>query len=198
MRTQTVRIYQFSELSDSAKETARQWYRENGFDYQWWDCTVEDIKTALEIIGFYDLEIFFSGFYSQGDGACFIGRYSYEKGALKRVKSEYPQWQSLHTLVEQLQLLNRQYFYTLSFGLEKICHRYQHENTVSVSYVERDDGKEITDDNIFDEIEEITRDFMCEIYRMLESEYEYLISDDQVDEAITANGYEFTENGDFY
>ena len=27
----------FSELNDSAKEKAREWYRTNNLDYDWWD-----------------------------------------------------------------------------------------------------------------------------------------------------------------
>ena len=43
------------------------------------------------------------------------------------------------------------------------------------------------------------RKLLLEEYRViLDHEYEYLMSDECVDENITSNGYEFTESGDFY
>ena len=30
-------VYQFNELSDRAKERAREWYREGALDYDWWE-----------------------------------------------------------------------------------------------------------------------------------------------------------------
>lgn len=46
-----------------------------------------------------------------------------------------------------------------------------------------------------DEIAETLRDYMHWIYRQLEKEYDYLNSDEAVDESIKANEYEFTEDG---
>ena len=49
------------------------------------------------------------------------------------------------------------------------------------------------------DVEEDTRDILREfadwIYRHLESEYEYRMSDENVDESIRINEYEFDENG---
>ena len=42
---------------------------------------------------------------------------------------------------------------------------------------------------------EALRDLARWLYRQLEREYDYLSSDDVVDEAIIANGYTFTEGG---
>lgn len=62
----------FDQLNDDAKETARDWYRSDGFDYQWWDHTYEEWTAELEEMGFAGVDISFSGFSSQGDGASFI------------------------------------------------------------------------------------------------------------------------------
>ena len=195
MKTKQVNIFKFNELSDNAKESARQWWREGGLDSEWYEYTIDKTDNALEMIGFNNIKISFSGFCSQGDGACFTGNYEYQKGALKDVKEEFPQWEALHELTEQLQLINRRYFYQLAFKLEH-SGRYSHENSVTVDYVERLDGFEINGDvELFEELQCIVREFMQEIYIMLESEYDHLTSDEQVDEAITINEYEFDENG---
>jgi len=61
----------FAQLDDDAKETARDWYRSDGFDYQWWDHIYEEWTAELEDMGFGGIDISFSGFSSQGDGASF-------------------------------------------------------------------------------------------------------------------------------
>lgn len=48
-----VKVYQFDELSEEAKEKARGWFREGAFDYEWYDSTYEDAKEiGLEIVEF--------------------------------------------------------------------------------------------------------------------------------------------------
>ncbi len=198
MRTETINLYKYNELSDVAKENARNWWLEGGLDYEWYDCTIDDCKTALEMVGFSNVKIHFSGFSSQGDGACFMGNYEYKKGALNSVKKEFPQLEALHQLTEQLQLINRRYFYQLAFKLVKTGHMYSHQNMVTVDYVERLDGCEIKEDNLFDDLIDVCRDFMCEIYNMLEREYDYLTSTESVEDSILANEYEFTADGSIH
>lgn len=53
MKTITTNVFEFAELSDTAKEKAREWAREFVHDHDWWDATYEDAKTiGLEITGF--------------------------------------------------------------------------------------------------------------------------------------------------
>ncbi|TQM89759.1 hypothetical protein [Roseinatronobacter monicus] len=44
-------VYQFSELSDAAKEKARDWWRAGGMDYDWWDSVYDDFGRICEILG---------------------------------------------------------------------------------------------------------------------------------------------------
>lgn len=50
MRTETINIYTFDELSDAAKEKAREWYR-NGMEYFWWNDSLESIKAFCDGYG---------------------------------------------------------------------------------------------------------------------------------------------------
>lgn len=202
MRTQTIAIYQFSELSESAKETARQWYRENALDFEWWDCLVEDWKNLADLIGIEIDKIYFSGFCSQGDGACFEGAYSYRQGwrkALKRELGDCPLRDELESYGERLQALQKPYFYGVSASV-KHSGFYMHSGCTSISV---DPGEHPTgywDDitDLEDDVTQVLREFMDEIYQALEREFDYLNADNQVEEAIAANEWEFTENGDFY
>lgn len=46
-------VYEFDELSDKAKEKAREWYRDGALDYEWWESTYEDAeRIGLKITGF--------------------------------------------------------------------------------------------------------------------------------------------------
>src|ERR1700687_4493128 len=53
MREIMTKLYRFDELTDAAKEKARDWYREDVLDYDWYDYIYEDAKTiGLKITGF--------------------------------------------------------------------------------------------------------------------------------------------------
>ena len=50
-------------------------------------------------------------------------------------------------------------------------------------------------DGAEDAVIEAMRDLACWLYRQLEREYDYLTSDDAVDESIAVNEYTFTAQG---
>ena len=137
--------------------------------------------------------IYYSGFWSQGDGACFEGRYEYKRGALKAVKDYAGQDQELHRIVKALQDVQRKNFYQLTARCIHSGH-YYHSGCMSVD-VERSDDKEMTDD-AEGTVKECLRDFADWIYKQLEQEYDYRTGEEACREAIEANDYEFTEKGE--
>ena len=138
--------------------------------------------------------IFFSGFWSQGDGACWEGFYSYGKNASAEIRSHAPQDTALHGIADALQAIQRRNFYQLR---AEASHRgrYYHEYCMAIS-VERDSQ---TYQDMTADAEEIViealRDLARWLYRQLEREYDYLSSGEAVDETITANEYTFTKAG---
>ena len=111
-------VYRFDELSDAAREKARAWYREGGLDYDWYDTVYEDFQRIAEILGLnlktrtvrlmgggtrQDPCIWFRGFSSQGDGACFESWYSYPKDAPRLIREHAPQDTELHRIADALQ-----------------------------------------------------------------------------------------------
>ena len=53
MQTKTINIFSFAELSDTAKDTARNWFRNHALDYEWWDGVYEDAaNVGIKITGF--------------------------------------------------------------------------------------------------------------------------------------------------
>ena len=210
MRTETTTrtLYKFSELSPEAQRRALEkqaQYEAEDFDPEF---VYDDAATIADLIGL-DLDtryiplmngstrpeptIYYSGFSSQGDGACFEGRYKYKRGALKAVKEYAPEDKELHRMVEALQEIQRKNFYRLTARTKHSGH-YYHSGCMSVD-VERQDEKEMTDD-AEETVKECLRDFADWIYKQLENEYDYRTGEESCREAIEANDYEFTEKGD--
>lgn len=202
-------VYRLDELSDAAKENARAWYRENGFDYDWFEFVYDDFETICAILGIRlktrpvqlmsgrsrsDPRIWFSGFWSQGDGACFEAHYAYAKDCVHQIRTHAPLDEKLHRIADTLQQIQRRNFYQLK---AETVHRgrYFHEYCMSVS-VERDSPtyQDVAGD-AEDGMIEALRDLARWLYSQLEQEYDYISSDEAVDETIIANGYTFTETG---
>ena len=202
-------VYRLDELSDAAKEKARAWYSEGGFDYDWFECVYDDFERIAEILGLrlktrvvrlygggtrQKPSIWFSGFSCQGDGACFETVYSYRKGAPCRIREYAPQDAELHRIADALQVAQRRNFYQLN---AETSHRgrYYHEYCMAIS-VERDSptGQDMTAD-AEEAVIEALRDLARWLYRQLEQEYQFQTSDAVLDEAIIANEYTFTETG---
>ena len=71
MRTIEVEVYEFDELSEEVqKRVADKWAEDTDLSFM-----VEAFEERLETLGFSDVKVFWSGFYSQGDGASFSGFY---------------------------------------------------------------------------------------------------------------------------
>lgn len=203
MRTLETAVYKFDELSDTAKSYALEKLYDINVDYEWWDFLFDDVADIAELFGLdirrtrveqvngkqhYKPTIYFSGFSSQGDGACFEGRYSYQKGGLKAVMSHAPKDEELHRIVRDLQNLSRKNFYKVTFRTYHRGH-YSHENCM---YLENYEGAEQYEDDFL----EVMRDFARWVYSRLEAEYDYLTSEEQIIESIRSNEYEFTEEGE--
>lgn len=204
MRTIETKIYQFDELEDRAKERARDWYRQFIFtESNHWEFVFDDAARVADILGIdlrqrpvklmngstrYDPCIYFSGFWSQGDGACFEGTYRYAKGAAKKIREYAPQDERLHRIADELQAVQRRNFYRLIASMS-------HHGHMSVE-VEDSEDRYRDIGSAEEDIRDLMRSFADWIYRQLEKEYEYQTSDEAVDEAITANEYEFTEDGE--
>lgn len=196
-------IYTFDELSDAAKEKAREWYRNGQLDYDWWDSVYEQADTAAKHLGI-DIDrkgkhtpaIYFSGFWSQGDGACFEGSYRYKKGWRSALLHEFGPGDTLNELLsigQSLQEVQSKQFYKLEATCRHRGH-YQHSGCMSVDVEHAEDRyRDIGDAE--DEVRDQLRLFADWIYDCLESEHSWLTSDEQVDESIRANEYTFNEDG---
>lgn len=204
-KTLTKTVYTFDELDENAKEKAREWYKEGALQYEWWYTTLDDAKSIGKIIGIEIDDIYFSGFASQGDGACFTGTYSYRKGGFAKLVKECPEHytdrdgavrvcssnRELIRIVRDLQALQRKNFYRLEAAISHSGH-YYHSYCTDIQVWSENRWNE---PDCADDFRDALRAFMDWIYDRLREEYEYLLSDEQVDESILANEYTFDEWG---
>jgi hypothetical protein len=198
MKTITVNtdVYQFAELSEDAKQKAIEWYREGNYDFDSnREFIIEDAKECGKLIGIDIDNIYFSGFYSQGDGACFEGSYQYNKGALKLIKEFAPLDTDLHDITQRLQSLQTKNFFGL-LAYVKHSGRYNHEMCTRIN-VEHNLNRYVSD-NDEQELTDILRDFMRWIYSRLDAANDYCNLDSTIIENIESNEYEFTIEGERY
>jgi hypothetical protein len=211
MRTIEKTLYKIGELSPEARARAIEDSRHfNTEGLEWWDAVYEDFCQICKILGVTvgsrqrqtksgmmlgEYQVYFSGFCSQGDGACFEGEYHYKPGALKKLVEYAPQDTELRRIAEDLQECQRRNFYGLS---AKIKHsgRYLHSRSMDIEVFDRT-GNDAPEETA-EAIRENLRDLADWLYKNLESEYEYLTSDGEIAESLEANEVEFYENGEIY
>lgn len=200
MRTIEKTIYKYDELpTEAAKAKARDWYRETGMSYDWWDAVYEDAKTILEAIGFTDVDICFSGFGSQGDGASFTAKYGYEPDWRKKLAAHCPKESGLIAIAADIAAMQVAYRYggRLVASVDRNrwgYSRYCHEMTMAASLHDEGGDREVSE---HDEAEflELTRRLAKWIYGQLEETWEYLNGDECVAGVIVDNEYEFYADG---
>lgn len=173
MRIQKTKVYKFDELSEQAKQKAIEKLWDVNVDYEWWDLTYEDAERIGLKISEFDL-----------------GRASYVKGDFM--------WSAEET-AEAILKEHGEHYRTLETAKNYLAAR-------TALVIEWSDGKKtnaVAEGNelAFDyDCDELDNDFLyalCEDYRiMLQNEYDYLTSEEQIIEAIQANEYEFTEDGE--
>jgi hypothetical protein len=189
-------VFKFSELSDEAKQKALQWAFD-GVDFQYHaENVIDDAKQIAALFGLEIDKVYYSGFSSQGDGACFEGAYRYKKGALKAVKAYAPQDTDLHGIVQRLQESQRKQFYQLEASCKQTGH-YMHSECMSVD-VEHAESRYKDIEDAEDDIRDELRYFADWIYKRLETEYDYQTSEEVLTEWLIESDYTFDEEGNYF
>lgn len=197
------KTYKFSELCKADQDRLIDKHRDINTDYDWWDGVYDDWIEKLEGLGFTEPKIWFSGFSSQGDGACFdcssmdIDKFL-ESNKVQMICIFFPHMEIVKMLSEGIHM-----------STEIISHHYEHEHTRRMAfsydycvdlpaledYIEEKCGTGTV--NAFEEFVESTRLKLCkELYRILEKQYDYLTSDEAIKETLQDQDWEYDENGD--
>lgn len=171
--------------------------------FDWWECIESDLREDMAELGFKVGQMYFSGFASQGDGACFTGRMI--------------DWKKFYTKVPEFV---RDFPYLSEFLKDEGANytaehhgRYNHENCTSHEYdsgleweVSATGRRDLSimspdemmrfalyqkalpeEEGVLDWLKDFFKGKMRKLYRDLEAEYNYLTSDEGVWESIVAN-----------
>jgi hypothetical protein len=186
------------DMTDRKQELIEQ-YRDINTDHDWWDNTYDTFCEDMLAKHIDVDDMCFTGFWSQGDGASFVGVINNNLEFLKA-----------HDLTESYPHVMKLLSYGGEFymSIERISSRYVHENTVAVELSHTDGFVHVLptdndlraaivtqwDEALSNEYEHLTeqvttiiRGYCRDLYHQLQEEYEYLTSDEAVWEAIVAN-----------
>lgn len=199
--------FKFEELSERAKDKAREEYTSGDYPgHDWWDGVYEDAVHMGQMLGieigatthvstkgrnYTTTNIWFSGFGSQGEGACFDGDYRYAPNAAKHIDQETNDEELLRiakelTLMHVTQRLQ---------GLEYFTAAIHAERNNSIRTEIRDWGVDEVGEPDEKAFAQLMQDFADWIYARLEDENDYLYSDEYVDERLSENDCVFDESG---
>lgn len=189
METRTYQVYTYAELPKEAKEKALKNYHDINTEYdEWSECSTSYWAEKLAKLGYNDAKVLFSGFWSQGDGACFTATV------------DLPQWLKAHKLTKKYAYLLK-HCYNATYTIKHTGH-YSHSLSTSVDY-ELNYGSDAFDEDkahklageVCTLIEAEREKLGDQIYKDLESDYNDLSSDDAIVATFEANDYVFTLDG---
>lgn len=203
----TVKLYQYDELSEDAQAKAREWFLQDYPYHGWWEFVYDDAEALATNLGLIikphtsrnmrGETIAKPGFYFDLDRQelKYQGYYDYDKTWKDKCRSEYGKdiFKQEHDLSkfiraweEKVLSLQKSAFYGITIDVD--CHSYINANVRNVY------GRDVTDTQVrqAEELIELFNDYVLD---MLQKEYDYLISEENIAENIRINEYEFLEDG---
>lgn len=181
----------YADLSDAVKQSLRDKYRNSNVEHDWWDVIFDDAVYVGELLGVTSeaRHIHFSGFWNQGDGASFSGRFKSTPSSAA-VREYAPQDEELHRIADALTVLHARCMLLHSTELKSLVCRTNSRCARNGSmYVNLHAEYE----SFAPDLLQLMRDFADWIYEQLEAEYEYQTSDEAIDEWLAEQ--EFDEAG---
>ena len=189
----------FDSLPSNVRDSILDKHRDTNCHHDWWDCTYDDFVNEMYDQGILVERMYFSGFWSQGDGACFEGKVNnwgkflsscgYDNLIYVKHAEDFWHFRVQHSghyyhenctdFVFDLELPNSPD--DEEFAADFYSHLPEVEQAVTVALLnELDQGK------LEEEFTTKFKDHMRSLYRWLEDEHDHLTSDDAVLDALEA------------
>lgn len=192
MKEITIKGYTFNELNEEAKAKALETHNHILVDdNDWHDPLLEGFKEDMEAIGFADVKPGYSGFWSQGDGACFTCQSVDLVKVFEHMKSinynDIPKaWAGA---------ANKG---SLTGSIIKLHPQYSHSNTIRACVDYSGSPRQLPGSEL-DQIEVVltayVRDLSDKLYADLEIQYDAETSEEAVGTELEEREYLFTEEG---
>ena len=204
-----ISIYTFEELQKEAKQKALDALRDINVDNShWYDFVLSDFTAICKTIGITTREkdIYFQGFYSQGNGSAFDATIDLSVFLAAIREQKWKEYAPDEKFCFADNPINNRVLALIKNGLitstisTSHTNRYYHLNyysdhnffpTISYNTPNIDRQLDLLDEWIRDILHQLNR----YLYKSLQEEYEYLCGDAIVQESIEANEYLFTKDG---
>lgn len=175
MKTVSINLYQFNELSDEAKQIALEKLADINVDCNWWESTYEDAE---------NVELKISGFDIDRGSYVTCGFMEGATTTARRIIAEHGEICDTYKLAKEF----------LS-DHDKLVEKYSDGKNLNVVAYENEQD---FDDDVKDLEDEFLKQ-LGECYLvMLRKEYEYRTSEAAIIETIEAREYDFTEDGELF
>jgi len=171
--------------------------------FEWWDSTYEMFKSDMEAVGIDVDDMYFSGFWSQGDGACFDGSVNDWPKFLKSLGYDCPALIALAATGWRFSVTQSGHYYhenctSFSVTLNTLdCHDADDEEEFArvfspyTSEIQTAAWMALIADykreDLEEQFEEAFKSHMRDLYSRLEVDYDHLTSDESVLESLDAN-----------
>lgn len=188
METREYKVFKFEELTEAQQNKVLERYYDINVDHDdWSECVIENFKEDMAKQGYSDINVFYSGFSSQGDGACFESRIDLRA------------WMKAHKCISKARAAYRM-AEDMDYSLyTKHSGHYYHSGCMRLeaeAFGYPDKAYTEFHEILVPMIEEDAREQADTLYRTLENEYDYLTSKEAIIETVKANEYSFTEDGE--
>ena len=196
MITETYLCRRFADLSDEDKRRVTNSYGDYNTTHDWWDCTCENFVADMdtEHAIWVDMQkIYFSGFYSQGDGLTFEATLDPAVFLISQVNNLPDIHKEAGRIVlaalraEQIELE-----FTCK-NYSQYAHGYAQGAELGICWIdsELEDNKQTALTKAVDELslwlDEFCKEKAKELWRTLRDEYEYLTGEEAMAESFDAN-----------
>jgi hypothetical protein len=185
MQTISVNLSTFEELASEAQKKVIECERFiNVDDDFWYEPIIEDYAEQLERLGFEQVKMWFTGFGSQGDGACFTATVNIEQ--FLRAHGVQRRFRAVINAAKQALLW------------VTIRHTYRYYFATSTDVQIQYDGDQDIDDaveRLQRVIEDTRKTWGNAIYKALEDEFFYQTSNNAVQDTLIANAYTYLSDG---
>ena len=186
--------FKFNELAidvqDKVIEKHRQFKSE--YDDTFYEYVEEEWKEKLEKIGFYLPKIYFSGFWSQGDGACFEASECDLQALIKHIDSDN-EFRHLSKFIEGGHLY-------CTIQSNSYSTHYSHEKTRYIALeftLDQDRYSHVAElcNRLKEALESLRYSLSKQLYSDLEEAYENEMSEETIKDEILVNEYTYLKDG---
>jgi hypothetical protein len=192
-------------VTSSQRASLIEKHRDINIHHDWWDCTYADFAEDMKVVGIHVDSVYFSGFWSQGDGACFVGSLDNALTYLDHHhQDQFPMVRKLLELGGGVYVRCRhsgrhwhQYCTEFSTEADPFHNCVESRSELQDAVVEQ--WQDLLDKEMSDFEEAVIdqwRTYMADLYHRLEEEYDHLTSDDAVWESIVANELDVPDEDD--